>query len=247
MSIAGTGRDTRLKDQRGWFAAGASFRRALTLLSDGAFKLFAWLCLESMRNGGQIETTHSQLARTLGKSKRGIGRWIGELESKGVCDILPGSNQHERTRIKVCDSYWPYHRSLEAAALNHSGSLPAETSNDSYVETVRASFLKLDCGKATFSASDEEFARELERREVPLHTVEDALLLGAARKYQSWLNGNVSARIGSLRYFESVIDEATRSPLTEDYRGYLRRKIKEYSTAQSQSRSPATPGPVQSS
>jgi len=38
-----------LKESSGWFAAGASFRRALTVLSDGAFRLFALICLEADR------------------------------------------------------------------------------------------------------------------------------------------------------------------------------------------------------
>lgn len=35
----------RLKEPTGWFAAGSGFQRAITELSDGAFKLFAYLCL----------------------------------------------------------------------------------------------------------------------------------------------------------------------------------------------------------
>src|SRR6266508_260793 len=36
-----------LKEPTGWFAAGDAFRKALASLSDGAFKLFAYLCLEA--------------------------------------------------------------------------------------------------------------------------------------------------------------------------------------------------------
>jgi hypothetical protein len=36
-----------LKESSGWFVAGASFQRALRTLSDGAFKLFTYLCLEA--------------------------------------------------------------------------------------------------------------------------------------------------------------------------------------------------------
>ena len=34
-----------LKETTGWFAAGNAFRKALGLLSDGAFRLFAHICL----------------------------------------------------------------------------------------------------------------------------------------------------------------------------------------------------------
>ena len=35
-----------LKQSTGWFAAGWTFGEAMTVLSDAAFKLFAWLCLK---------------------------------------------------------------------------------------------------------------------------------------------------------------------------------------------------------
>src|SRR2546427_10344233 len=55
-----------LKEPTGWFAAGRSFRQALTLLSDGAFKLFAYICLEADRRTGRFETTQRELAQALG-------------------------------------------------------------------------------------------------------------------------------------------------------------------------------------
>jgi len=38
-----------LKQKRGWFPAGDTFRKALAILSDGAFRLFTYLCLEADR------------------------------------------------------------------------------------------------------------------------------------------------------------------------------------------------------
>ena len=52
--------------------------------------------------------------------------------------------------------------------------------------TIRHWFIGLDCSKGSFPGSDAEFAAELQKRGVPLQTVESALLLGAARKYESW-------------------------------------------------------------
>jgi len=40
MNNADGNQSLRLKQERGWFAAGADFRRALGLLSDGAFRLW---------------------------------------------------------------------------------------------------------------------------------------------------------------------------------------------------------------
>lgn len=68
-----------LKEPSGWFAAGASFRRALLTLSDGAFKLFAHLCLEADRRTGRCEAVHAELAKAVGKSRRIVGKYIAEL------------------------------------------------------------------------------------------------------------------------------------------------------------------------
>ena len=44
----------RLKQSRGWFAATSSFREAIEKLSDGAFKLFACVCLDADRPTGRL-------------------------------------------------------------------------------------------------------------------------------------------------------------------------------------------------
>jgi len=36
-----------LKNPRGWLASGAEVQRAMDLLSDGAFRLFIYLCLNA--------------------------------------------------------------------------------------------------------------------------------------------------------------------------------------------------------
>jgi hypothetical protein len=50
-----------LRKPKGWFAAGAEIEKALTLLSDGAFKLFVYLRLNARRDTGGL----TQLARSL--------------------------------------------------------------------------------------------------------------------------------------------------------------------------------------
>src|SRR5215472_5339200 len=114
MNGPASNRRIRLKQERGWFAAGEGFRRALRSLSDGGFKLFVWLCLQAKCETGMIEASHSDLARALGKSKRAVGRWTAELDAKAVCKVEPGRNQHDRTRFQICDPYWPYHRSEQS-------------------------------------------------------------------------------------------------------------------------------------
>ena len=46
-----------LKQPTGWFAAGWEFAQAIPLLSDGAFKLYVYVCLRADRRTGCLRTT----------------------------------------------------------------------------------------------------------------------------------------------------------------------------------------------
>ena len=102
-----------LKISSGWFAAGVSFQRALTVLSDGAFKLFAYVSLEADRRTGRYEATQTDLARVLGKSRRIIGKYIAELERKGICTISSGRNQYARNIFEILDDATDQQRVLK--------------------------------------------------------------------------------------------------------------------------------------
>ena len=207
-----------LKEPMGWFAAGDCFRKASTLLSDGAFKLFVYLCLEASRRTGRVETTHKQLASALGKSKRSIGNHVDELQAHEVCNIFPAKNQYARTVFEISDHYWPYHRS----------ELSQQPSDQRvYVDSVREYFLSLGCASGRFSADDEQTARQMYERGIPLAVIENAILLGACRKYLSWLNRQALEPIQGLRYFEPVIAEIQAQSLPPGYAAYLRSKIQE--------------------
>ncbi|HEU4388124.1 MAG TPA: helix-turn-helix domain-containing protein [Blastocatellia bacterium] len=238
----------QLKQIGSWFAAGDGFGRALETLSDGAFRLFAWLCLRAERPSGQILATRKELAAALGKSKRALSTYVRELEAKGVCRVEPGPNQYARTRFEINDGFWPYERSaasmsgtnsakglkLLSESVNIDGvsareitarEIPAVTS---YVAAVREMFLRLGCGKGSFGPADEKTALKLESGGVPLSVVDDALLLGEARKYLSWLNHGESGPIGSLEYFRPVIEELMERPLPTGYNEHLRAKTREF-------------------
>ncbi len=62
----------QLKASSGWFAAGAEVQRAAKLLSDGAFKLFVWLCLHAEREGGILHITACDLATAIDKTEDDI-------------------------------------------------------------------------------------------------------------------------------------------------------------------------------
>jgi hypothetical protein len=207
----------RLKTKPGWFPAGIEFRSALDILSDGAFKLFVHVSLKANRHTGCYETTQMELARTLGKSRRAIGKYSSELEQKGICSITRGRNQHSRNLFRISNDYWPY--------VRQAYSNPDQGEDAKYVAEIRDCFMGLGCTHGDFSAGDIKTAKALRQRGVPIEVIHDALLLAACRKYQSWLNGSLSAPIASLRYIEPLLAEIQQQPFAQNYREYLKAKV----------------------
>jgi hypothetical protein len=208
-----------LKEPTGWFAAGDAFRKALVLLSDGAFRLFAYLCLQADRRSGSFRATHRELACALGKSKRVIGIYAAELQAKGVCLVQSGRNQFAGTIFEISDDYWPYHRT--------GGDLESPEQRG-YIQSVRECFLALGCASGKFGSAETSAARDMHRRGIPLALVKDAMIMGACRKYVSWLEGRTPEPIRSLAYFEPLIAEIQERPLPAGYSDYLRRKIEQF-------------------
>jgi len=206
-----------LKQKAGWFPAGDAFRKALAILSDGAFRLFAYLCLEADWRTGQFQSTHKELALAMGKSKRAMGSYIAELEAREICRVNPGKNQFAHTTFEISDSYWPYLR-LEDR--------PESPEQKAYIESVRTCFLSLGCGSGRFGSADAAAARDLEQQGIPLSLVEEAMLMGACRKYSSWFEGSALEPIQSLHYFDQLIAEIQKQPLPPGYSAYLRDKIR---------------------
>ena len=213
-----------LKESSGWFAAGASFSRALRRLSNGAFKLFAHLCLEADRRTGRFETVHAELAKAIGKSRRIVGKYIEELEHKQVCTVRSGTNQYGRTCFEIRDDYWPYRRTQEVEGAHG----PVR---NTYVDAIKSSFIAIGCTIGKIIARDAQFAQGLQQRGIPLEIVQDALLMGATRKYISWLNGGSPQPIVSLAYFGALVSEIQERPLPANYREYLRRKVAQLARA----------------
>ncbi len=92
----------QLKVQGGWFAAaGAPLLQAMESVSDGAFKLFVYLCLKADRCTGELTVSPTQLAPALRKSRRSLFTYLGELQSRGLVQLSLARNQHERTHIQI--------------------------------------------------------------------------------------------------------------------------------------------------
>jgi hypothetical protein len=197
-----------LKQSTGWFAAGWTFADAMTALSDIAFKLFAWVCLNADRHTGRIRITVMEIAQALGKSEGDIQAACDELVERSVC------RRSMDSELEIADAYWPYEKQSY------------ESGPQAYVAQVRKLLSEPACIRCRFSAADEKLARDLYQRGVSLAQVEHAIRLGCARKYATLLSNPAGAMpIASLRYFMMTIDEVIHDTNTSDtYRAYIRRK-----------------------
>jgi len=203
-----TGPRLVLKQSTGWFAAGWSFAEAITTLSDPAFKLFAWLCLNAERHTGRIRIALPEMAQALSKSESQIHTARDELVERGVC------RRGMDLELEIVDRHWPYQRQ------------PSQSGPEEYVAQVRKLLSEPACVRCRFTAADEKMARDLYQRGVALLQVARAIWLGCAGKYATLLSNQAAGMpIASLPYFAAVIDEVVSQSNTSDvYWSYVRRK-----------------------
>ena len=208
----------QLKVQGGWFAAaGAPLLQAMESVSDGAFKLFVYLCLKADRCTGELTVSPTQLAPALRKSRRSLFTYLGELQSRGLVQLSLARNQHEHTHIQISEAFWPYQRSLVQEP---------EAAESQYLDQVACLLLDAPGVQCSFSPADRQLAARLYRQGLSLRQIEQALLLGCARKHVAWLNGHTGGPITSLSYFEPLIQEVRQQPVSDQYWDYLRSRLK---------------------
>jgi hypothetical protein len=200
---------SRLKQPTGWFAAGHEVDDALSLLSDGAFRLFMWLCLHADRSRGSIRANNSGLTRTLGRGEEQIAAALDELVRKRVCIFYIDGV------IEIADRFWPYQRTCDSA--------PA-TDLAGYIGEVKRRFLERRCVRSIFTAADQQLAAEFHRMGIPILDVERAILLGCLRKYAAVVNNGGGTPITSLHYFRNLLNEAGKN-ISPDYWSYVAHKI----------------------
>ena len=209
----------KLKHPNGWFAAGPEMARAMTLLSDGAFRLFVYLCLQANRDTGRIAVNDRELAVVLQKSRRSIVSYLDELERHEVCQIESALNQHRRGQIEICDAFWPYHKTSTPAPADH-----ADLAG--YIQQIRNLVAARPSVQISFTAADEKLAAALWAEQVPLEQIERAIVLACTREHVSWYNGQVSGPITSLQYFRGPIQEVAQTSVGADYYRYLEFRLK---------------------
>jgi hypothetical protein len=101
----------------------------------------------------------------------------------------------------------------------------------SYVASVITLYLEMPDTPMRVSASDQWLARHFHQDGVPLETVEIALLLGSLRRLIRPADAPRLAPIRSLAYFRPVIEELQENPAPENYRDYLRLKLRQATKA----------------
>ncbi len=224
-----------LKHPSGFFAAGCQMRDALTLLSDGAFKIYVYVCLHADRRTAQLRFRMAELAQATGHSTRSLTTYLDELRRTEVAIVYRAANQHELGRIEICDRFWPYVKPMGTSQQDPEQAL--------YVARVRGLFLEPACVSSVFSAADEKLAAEWYRAGVPLDQVQRAIQMGCARKYVALFNHPGGSPITCLQYFAGIVQEVATLEMSLDYWRYLAarmRKMENQWRAQANS-APATP------
>jgi hypothetical protein len=102
------------------------------------------------------------------------------------------------------------------------------TSQDDYVRQVLDAYRKTPGTMGTARRPDRILAAQLYQRGVPLATIENALVLAAARRLIRPADATPMGTIRSLAYFLPVIDEVLSLRVNPDYFRYLRHKIERF-------------------
>jgi hypothetical protein len=101
----------------------------------------------------------------------------------------------------------------------------------SYVASVVTLYLEMPDTPMRASVSDQWLARHFHQDGVPLEIVETALLLGSLRRLIRPADAPRLSPIRSLAYFRPVIEELCELPAPENYRDYLRLKLRQAAKA----------------
>jgi hypothetical protein len=211
----------RLKRSTGWFAAGREIATALPMLSDAAFKLYVFLCLNVDRYSARKVWEMTELANLLQRDYQSVTKALEELCRREVCVRHPDANGQialDRVSVEICDCFWPY----EKTPVDDFG-----IDQTRYVQQVRQMLARTACVRLSFSSADERLAAALYQRGVTLVHLQRAIWLGCARKYVALLNApeNGQMLISSLGYFSNLVNEVSETSAGEDYWKHLQTRM----------------------
>ncbi len=101
-------------------------------------------------------------------------------------------------------------------------------SRQQYMDQVLEAYCHTPGTTGQVRQADRLLAAQLEQRGIPLRTVENALLLGAARRLSRPTDAPPLSTVRSLAYFVPVVEELLASDISEDYFQYLRGKLEPF-------------------
>jgi hypothetical protein len=99
------------------------------------------------------------------------------------------------------------------------------SNRDDYVRKVLDAYRQTPGTTGSVRRQDRLLAAQLHDRAVPLKTVENALVLAAARRLLRPADAPPVATVRSLAYFQPVIDEVQNLKVSDDYFQHLRRRL----------------------
>ena len=101
----------------------------------------------------------------------------------------------------------------------------SRSNREEYVRKVLDAYRQTPGTTGSVRRQDRLLAAHLHDRAVPLKTVENALILAAARRLLRPAYATPLATVRSLAYFQPVIDEVQELKVSDDYFQHLRRRL----------------------
>lgn len=101
----------------------------------------------------------------------------------------------------------------------------SRSSRDEYVRKVLDAYRQTPGTTGSVRRQDRLLAAQLHDRAVPLKTVENAMVLAAARRLLRPADAPPLATVRSLAYFQPVIEEVQELKASDDYFQHLRRRL----------------------
>ena len=102
---------------------------------------------------------------------------------------------------------------------------PNRSSREEYVRKVLDAYRQTPGTTGNVRCHDRLLAAQLHDRAVPLKTVENALILAAARRLLRPADAPSLSPVRSLAYFQPAIDEVQDLKVSDDYFQHLRRRL----------------------
>ena len=107
-----------------------------------------------------------------------------------------------------------------------------DSGQEQYIRHVLEAYRKTPGTLGTVRRPDRMLAAQLFRRGVSLSAIENALVLGAARRLMRPADAPPLSTIRSLAYFLPVIEEVLAVRVSPDYFQYLRHKLERLAPTQ---------------